>query len=193
MPKVAPKYKEIAKENIIQAAIKIFSQKGYHAATMDEIAKEIGVSKTALYTYFKSKEDILKAIKISSNNNIKEFKKSLEGRECEEVLEELYSLMLESQDLHLSFETAALSARNEDIKKLNKESYEAKLDALKTFIRDQQNKGKIRDDLDASVLAQMLTAFNNDVATQLLIGIDKEKIHEIWKKSIAAILRKNGA
>ena len=71
-------------------------------ARQDEIAKEIGVSKTALYTYFKSKEDILKAIKISSNNNIKEFKKSLEGRECGEVLEELYSLMLESQDLHLS-------------------------------------------------------------------------------------------
>jgi len=48
MPKLAPNYKEIAKKNIIQAAIKFFFPKRDIMARQDEIAKEIGVSKTAL-------------------------------------------------------------------------------------------------------------------------------------------------
>ena len=56
MPKVIPEYKEEAKAKIIKAARSVFSQKGYHDATMDDIATEVGVSKGALYSYFESKE-----------------------------------------------------------------------------------------------------------------------------------------
>lgn len=48
MPKVIPEYKEAAKDKIVKAAFKIFAKKGYHESTMDDIAKEIGVSKGAL-------------------------------------------------------------------------------------------------------------------------------------------------
>jgi hypothetical protein len=106
------------------------------------------------------------------------------------VLEEIYKMMSESPGLHLSFEMTALSSHNENIKKLNKDAYNEKLEGLKTFLHDQQNKGKIRDDLDASVLAQILTGLYTDAATQLLIGIDKSKVHKNWKKSVVAILEK---
>lgn len=190
MPKVVPEYKEIAKTKIIMAAIKVFTEKGYHGSTMDKIAKEVGVSKATLYTYFKSKEDILKAIWISSNQTLIDLQKSFGGRDYLEVLEEVYKMMSESPGLHLSFEMTALSSHNENIKKLNKEAYNEKLEGLKTFLQDQQNNRKIRDDLDASVLAQILTGLYTDAATQLLIGIDKANVHETWKKSVAAILKK---
>lgn len=187
MPKVVPEYKEIAKTKIIEAAIKIFSKKGYHGSTMDEIAKEVGVSKATLYTYFKSKEDILKVIWISSNQILADFQKSFEGRECLEVLEEVYKMMEGSQFLNLNFEITTLSSYNKNIKKLNQEAYTEKLEGLKTFLKDQQNKGKIRDDVDASILAQILTGIYTDSATQLLIGIDKTKVHENWMKSVSMI------
>ena len=190
MPKVVPEYKEIAKTKIIQVAAKVFSEKGYHGSTMDKIAKKVGVSKATLYTYFKSKEDILKVIWLLSNRTLIDIQKSFEGRDYLEVLEEIYKMMSESEGLHLSFEMTALSSHNENIKKLNKEAYNEKLEGLETFIQDQQNKGKIRDDLDATVLTHILTALYTDVATQLLIGIDKEKVHETWKKAVAAILEK---
>ncbi len=44
---------------IFQAAIKVFSEDGYHGATMDKIALVSGVGKGSLYRYFKSKEDLL--------------------------------------------------------------------------------------------------------------------------------------
>ena len=189
MPKVVPEYKEIARNKIIMAAVKIFTEKGYHGSTMDEIAKEVGVSKATLYTYFKSKEEILKVIWISSNQTLIDIQ-SFEGCDCLEVLEELYTIISGSQGLHLNFEITALSSHNENIKELNKDAYNEKLEGLKTFLEDQQNKGNIRDDLDAAILAQILTGLYTDAATQLLVGIDKKKVHETWKKSVVAILEK---
>ncbi|MBS7526336.1 TetR/AcrR family transcriptional regulator [Fusibacter paucivorans] len=46
------------KSNILMAAIEVVSKKGYHPATMDEIAKEANVAKGTLYYYFESKESI---------------------------------------------------------------------------------------------------------------------------------------
>lgn len=44
---------------ILEAAERVFAQKGYSLATMDDIAKEAQFSKATLYRYFKSKRDIL--------------------------------------------------------------------------------------------------------------------------------------
>lgn len=44
------------------AAADLFRQRGYRAATLDEIAQRVGVSKPTLYGYFRSKEELLAAI-----------------------------------------------------------------------------------------------------------------------------------
>jgi AcrR family transcriptional regulator len=50
------------KEEIIQAAMKLFAQKGYHATSMQEIAEQCGMAKGSIYNYFKSKEEIAVSI-----------------------------------------------------------------------------------------------------------------------------------
>ena len=45
-----------AKERILEAALEVFSLKGFHPATMDEIAEKGGVGKGTLYRYFETKE-----------------------------------------------------------------------------------------------------------------------------------------
>lgn len=50
------------KKIIFDSAIKLFSQKGFHKSTMDQIAETAGVAKGTLYYHFKSKEDIFKFI-----------------------------------------------------------------------------------------------------------------------------------
>lgn len=47
------------KEEIILSAIKIVNHKGYQAATMEEIAAELLMTKGSLYYYFKNKEDLI--------------------------------------------------------------------------------------------------------------------------------------
>ncbi|MXW22501.1 MAG: TetR/AcrR family transcriptional regulator [Candidatus Dadabacteria bacterium] len=43
---------------ILRTATDLFSEKGYHELTMEEIAEEIGVSKGTIYNYFSSKENL---------------------------------------------------------------------------------------------------------------------------------------
>ncbi|OFI04986.1 fatty acid metabolism regulator protein [Clostridium acetireducens DSM 10703] len=57
---------------IFESAIKVFSNKGYKGATMDEIAYNAGVAKGTLYYHFKSKEEIFKYIIIEGMHIIKE-------------------------------------------------------------------------------------------------------------------------
>ncbi|MBN1272465.1 MAG: TetR/AcrR family transcriptional regulator [Candidatus Aminicenantes bacterium] len=47
---------------ILGAAERVFLQKGYTAATMDDIAKEAQFSKATLYSYFKGKSEIFSAV-----------------------------------------------------------------------------------------------------------------------------------
>ncbi|MCY3986229.1 MAG: TetR/AcrR family transcriptional regulator [Candidatus Dadabacteria bacterium] len=46
------------RDEILRVAIDLFSEKGYHEVTMEEIAEEIGVSKGTIYNYFSSKENL---------------------------------------------------------------------------------------------------------------------------------------
>ena len=50
---------EERKEQILDAATEVFTQKGFDQARMDDIVEETGLSKGALYWYFKSKDDII--------------------------------------------------------------------------------------------------------------------------------------
>lgn len=47
------------KEEIIQVASTLFSEKGYEYTSVDEISKECGISKGTFYKYFQSKEDLV--------------------------------------------------------------------------------------------------------------------------------------
>ena len=47
---------------IIEAALAVFSEKGFAAARLDDIAARAGVSKGALYLYFETKQDLFRAV-----------------------------------------------------------------------------------------------------------------------------------
>lgn len=51
--------KKITSEDIIQASLSLFSEKGYEATSVDEIARRSGMVKASFYKYFKSKEELL--------------------------------------------------------------------------------------------------------------------------------------
>lgn len=60
-----PKFQRRAEDRpgeICSAALEVFSEKGFAAAKLDEIARRAGVSKGTLYLYFKDKEDLFRAV-----------------------------------------------------------------------------------------------------------------------------------
>ncbi len=67
--------KAIKREAIIQAAIEVFSRKGFQAATIAEIAEKASVADGSIYQYFKNKEDLFFSIPVEKT---KEFRTQLE-------------------------------------------------------------------------------------------------------------------
>ena len=54
--------KEDRPQEITAAAFEAFADKGYAATRVDDVAKRAGVSKGLLYLYFKTKEELFKAV-----------------------------------------------------------------------------------------------------------------------------------
>ena len=50
--------KTVTREQILQAALTCFANKGYHRTTMDDIVAESGLSKGTLYWHFESKKEL---------------------------------------------------------------------------------------------------------------------------------------
>lgn len=57
MKKNRPKYKQI-----IDAAVKVIAENGYHGSQVSKIAKQAGVADGTIYLYFKNKDDILVSV-----------------------------------------------------------------------------------------------------------------------------------
>lgn len=50
------------KERIVEAAIDLFSKKGFEAVSMQDIAREVGIKKASIYSHFESKEQLMDTI-----------------------------------------------------------------------------------------------------------------------------------
>ncbi|MBV9062671.1 MAG: TetR/AcrR family transcriptional regulator [Alphaproteobacteria bacterium] len=65
MAELVPRWsrrKDARPQEILDAALEVFAEKGFAAARMDEIAKRAGVTKGTIYLYFASKEELFKAL-----------------------------------------------------------------------------------------------------------------------------------
>ena len=61
-PEANEQVRQATKEKILIAAKNVFFAKGFHSASIDDVAKAALISKGLLYNYFKGKEDLLAAL-----------------------------------------------------------------------------------------------------------------------------------
>jgi AcrR family transcriptional regulator len=61
MPRVTVAHEHEVRERIVRAATRVFSERGFHRATMQDIVRASGLSVGAIDTYFKSKDDLILA------------------------------------------------------------------------------------------------------------------------------------
>jgi AcrR family transcriptional regulator len=83
--------REERRRQILEAALGVFSRKGFHAANVSDVAAEAGVSQGTIYWYFESKEELLNAALLSFFVDFSEQTfRALEG--CETAEEKLRCL-----------------------------------------------------------------------------------------------------
>jgi len=191
MPKVIPEYKEAAKERIIKAAFKIFTKKGYHESTMDDIAKEIGVSKGALYQYFKNKRELLNEIVLSYHAMFRDVLRASFGKQdSATITEEGSQALLEKYRLHheMFFEVIAIAGHDEVIKQSLKKEYEKDIKLIEEYLLQKKQNGKLALKIEANTLAQLYIAVYVGMAMKVIMGDDSVEIHRVWSKAIASMM-----
>lgn len=151
------------KEQIIEAARELFTKYGYRKVSMDEIAKEAGVTKKTIYTYFKDKEELYQYF---ITEEIEEMRKIIEKNEKKEIpfAEKIHQTIYEV----LTYKKQAKLVENmvKEIEYLGNIENLKKIDEciqkyLKGKIENAIKEGHIREcdtDLAAFLLYKMYTA-----------------------------------
>ena len=188
MPKVLAGYRDVVRSEITTAALKVFSEKGYHEARMEDIAEAAKLSKPTLYEYVNSKEELLKIISETAQKATED-SLAQQGRDPMETLERNYQALVKARDtLHLGFEVTSMSSHDVTIRKLNRDVYEGKLKALTVFLRNHQSRGTIGKDVDPNLAAHLLAAIYTDVSTQLIMGYDEAIVYHYWSRAVSTAL-----
>lgn len=60
MPRVSAAHEQEVRDRIVTAAVRVFSDKGFHSATIADVCRESGLSVGAIYTYFSSKDALFR-------------------------------------------------------------------------------------------------------------------------------------
>jgi len=61
-PLTAERRRQQTREYLLRAAAQVFAERGFHEATLDEVAAAAGYTKGAVYSNFKNKEDLFLAL-----------------------------------------------------------------------------------------------------------------------------------
>jgi AcrR family transcriptional regulator len=60
VPRVSAAHEQEIRDRIVTAAVRIFSDKGYHSSTIADVCRQSGLSVGSIYTYFASKEELFR-------------------------------------------------------------------------------------------------------------------------------------
>jgi AcrR family transcriptional regulator len=146
-----PDVREERKDQIIEAATKVFTKHGFSNARMDDIVVESGLSKGALYWYFESKDAIIVSILDQIfDYETAHFREILEQEDSAKTKLEVF-VDITSKDLKkmrpllpILFDFWSLSVRKKTIKLVIKRYYQNFLDLIEPIIEEGINKGEFR-------------------------------------------------
>ena len=147
-------------EQILNAAKKLFTNYGFKKVSMDEIASEAGVTKKTVYTYFSSKEELLKYCIKEELQNMRKIIENVESKKLdfmETVNQVIYNLLKYKKNCKF-------------LKMLFKESEILKNEQLKENLKivDKEIQNYIRKQLELAIQNDKIEVQNIDITTFLI-------------------------
>lgn len=130
------------KKKIIEAATKLFSDKGFHRTNTKEIASEAGVAIGSFYSYFKDKKDVFKnALEVY----LYEFHDMLEKeinclkintKDHKQIILELIGIIIKAHDVFKAFHNEVLSNNFSDsyMEELLMNTEEKSLEKIRNYL-----------------------------------------------------------
>lgn len=146
------------KEQIIKTAAALFRQKGFEAASMRDLAKELGIEAASLYSHIKSKDELLETI-------------------CFRMADELLKAIDEVNDVYFNAEEKLATAIKNHVKIITDD-----MDSSTVFLREWRRlpEDKMKDFIK-------LRNKYEDGFTQILINGENENVFDAPDKKFAVL------
>ncbi|WP_163970170.1 TetR/AcrR family transcriptional regulator [Oceanobacillus halotolerans] len=178
MKKNKPKYKQI-----IDAAVVVIAENGYHASQVSKIAKQAGVADGTIYLYFKNKEDILVSVfEEKMGTFIEKIVSSIkEKNNADEKLLTLIRTHFQqlAENHHLAIVTQLeLRQSNKELRlKINK-ILKPYLTLIDEIIKEGIEEKIFRDDLNLPLVRQMIFGTLDEVVTNWVMNEQRYQLVE---------------
>lgn len=199
MTRVTQAHVEARTQDILASALDMFARKGVDHSTMQDIAMEAGISAGAIYRYFPSKDDLLRAVLVGCAEESQRVFEGVASGEPSPVAalravgRKAWSWLKEEgarEQTIMNLEMSLAAARRPD--ELGPEQGRMVADTLgfiEQLVLQAQAAGELDTSLDAHALAQTLLASHvgtkvlalemSDIDTDAVFGVVEEILHRL--------------
>lgn len=195
MARVTQAHLDARRQQILDGARSCFTRNGFHATSMQDVFKEVGLSAGAVYRYFPSKDELIKAVAMESFGGMREAFASAAHRKplrpVDEVIGGVLGRALEGGG-HLAgggdpraypqliLQVWSESLRNESLNEALQEGYRGMLEMWTALVKEYQAEGVLRTDLPAVHIARTLMAVCQGFIAQQAVfgGVSSEMLRD---------------
>ena len=167
---IAPQDK---RKRILDAAVRVFAEHGYHGARVGDIAKDAGVAHGLLYHYFASKDEVLRTIFVENWGELIARFRAVEAADepAEAKLEGIAKILLRTWRNDPALVTVMVRevARSQLLQEQVEDVREA-FTILERVIEEGQSTGVFRRDLDARLASWVVYGGLEEVLTGWVLG-----------------------
>lgn len=171
---------------IVDAALRLFTERGYFNTTVPDVARAAQVSVGSIYHHFKDKEDVARALYLDLIARMQQALTEIAGRHasahdrCRAVVAMLFDLTESDRDA-MDF---MLYAKHRDFLPSERPVCSSKpFETLRKFVQEGMARGEVRQ-MDVMVATSCLFGGAIRLITARLDGVLAEplpgKLHEVW-------------
>jgi AcrR family transcriptional regulator len=202
-PIVSEEYKRNKKKEILASALRCFARKGFQAASIDDIVAESGISKGAIYNYFKSKDDIYITLMMEQTEEANDrLLKEIEALDSAgarlSYLFDRYSSSRPDKDMKdyivVHYEFTLHSSRNEEISRVLKQrGNQFFINLILKIVEEGKESGEFAAETDSRLIANMFWVVVDGTNIQRILFEDfpSEKVFLTFKQFMMSYI-KNG-
>jgi len=168
-----PKYMQI-----IDAAVEVIAENGYHQSQVSKIAKQAGVADGTIYLYFKNKEDILISLfKEKMGQFIERMEEDIKEKTTAKeklalVISKHFSLLADDHNLAIVTQLELRQSNLELRQKIN-EILKGYLNILDSILTEGIHSGELKEGLDVRLARQMIFGTIDETVTTWVMNDQK--------------------
>lgn len=180
------------KLTIVENSLELFVKKGCKAVTMDDVAKENGISKRTLYEIFKDKTDLLEECLRYMYNQMEEYFNSIKGN-TGNVIETLFIMQSDQSDVLFNLRKNFFEGLKRYYYPLFKKSVNYFIDfhqkVTYDFLQRGKKEGLIKSEINTEIVTKILIELGHMMENSNIFSLEEYSRSELFLEVTVPFIR----